>query len=54
MKEDKAEEPQARTEGSRDPGNSLEMLERLAKLRDQGILSEEEFLAKKADILAKM
>jgi len=30
------------------------LLEKLAKLRDQGVLSEAEFVAKKADILAKI
>lgn len=32
----------------------IEAIEKLAKLRDQGILTEEEFQQKKADLLAKM
>lgn len=32
----------------------IEQIEQLAKLRDNGILSEEEFAAKKADILRRM
>ena len=37
------------------PGNDpIAMLERLAALRDQGILSEEEFAAKKRDLLARL
>ncbi len=32
----------------------LEQLEKLQKLKDAGILSEEEFNAKKADLLSKL
>jgi hypothetical protein len=32
----------------------VEQLRQLAELRDAGILSEEEFAAKKAEILARM
>ncbi|MEW2422396.1 SHOCT domain-containing protein [Streptomyces nigra] len=32
----------------------MEQLRRLAELRDAGILSEEEFTSKKAEILARM
>jgi hypothetical protein len=42
--------PQAAPEG---PGY-IEQLEQLAKLRDNGILSDEEFATKKADILRRM
>lgn len=35
-------------------GNPVEQLQQLAQLRDAGILSEEEFAAKKAEILARM
>lgn len=34
--------------------NAIEILEKLAKLHEQGILTDEEFQQKKADILAKM
>ena len=32
----------------------LAQIEKLSKLRDAGVLSEEEFTAKKADLLAKL
>lgn len=35
-------------------GTPVEQLRRLAELRDAGILSEEEFTSKKAEILARM
>lgn len=34
--------------------NSIDALEKLAKLHEQGILTDEEFQQKKADLLAKM
>lgn len=36
------------------PGDPLALLERLAELRDKGVLSDEEFLAKKAEILNRL
>ena len=42
--------PQTAAEGP----DFIEQLEQLAKLRDNGILSDEEFVAKKADILSRM
>lgn len=33
------------------PGDALEQLERLGRLRDQGVLTDAEFEAKKAEIL---
>ena len=43
--------PAAAPAGSTE-GDTIEQLERLAKLKDQGILSEAEFAAEKAKILA--
>jgi hypothetical protein len=44
--------PQAQAAGGVDEG--AEQLKKLAELKDQGILTEEEFEAKKKEILAKM
>ncbi len=35
-------------------GDPVELLEKLSALRDQGILTEEEFDAKKAEVLARL
>jgi hypothetical protein len=35
-------------------GDPLAMIERLAALRSQGILTDEEFAAKKAELLARL
>jgi hypothetical protein len=40
--------------GSSTGPDYVEQLEHLAKLRDNGILTEEEFVSKKADILRRM
>jgi len=34
--------------------DALEQLQKLAQLKDAGIISEEEFAAKKADLLSKI
>ena len=43
----------SRSSGSRE-ADALERLEHLASLRDKGILTDDEFAAKKADILESM
>ncbi|MEG1091795.1 MAG: NINE protein [Acinetobacter sp.] len=51
--EDEFATPAAST-SNKDISNGADALDKLAKLREQGILTDEEFNAKKAEILAKM
>lgn len=46
--------PQAAQGGRQAGGDPLALLERLAELRDKGVLSDEEFAAKKAEILSRL
>lgn len=46
--------PPSSIAGRTDDVDPLEMLERLGKLRDAGVVSEDEFLAKKAEILGRL
>jgi hypothetical protein len=46
--------PQAAPQGGQAGGDPLALLERLAELRDKGVLSDEEFAAKKAEILSRL
>ncbi|NOG72220.1 SHOCT domain-containing protein [Roseicella sp. DB1501] len=46
--------PQAVPEGTSEGGDPLALIERLAGLREKGILSDEEFAAKKAELLRRL
>lgn len=36
------------------PGSPVDMIREIARLRDEGLISEEEFQAKKADLLSRV
>jgi hypothetical protein len=38
----------------REPGSPVELIRDLGRLRDEGLISEEEFQAKKAELLARV
>jgi hypothetical protein len=43
-----------RKRGKRAPGAPTELIRELARLRDEGLVTEEEFQAKKAELLARL
>lgn len=45
---------QSASHASTDPASTLTLIERMAELRDKGLLSEEEFAAKKAELLKRI
>ena len=49
-----ASAPQPRTAGATTDDEIFSRIERLAELKQKGILTEEEFVAKKAELLARL